>query len=79
MSKYVEKTHPGGSNFVMEFSDEHGADRTGSYMSMFVDELKRVANEYGFDIATWGTTEQFVRGNASRFMERVYVMREEGL
>lgn len=77
MSKYVEKTHPGGSNFVMEFSDGNGGDRCSTYMSLFVSRLKEVANDYGFDIATWGTTEQFVRGNASRFMERVYVMREE--
>ena len=77
MSKYVEKTHPGGSNFVMEFSDETGEDRSSGDMARFVGELKMAANRHGFDIATWGTTEQFVRGNASRFMERVYVMREE--
>lgn len=76
MSKYVGKTHPGGSNFVMEFSDENGEDRPGEDMARFVGELRRVANEYGFDIATWGTTRQLVRALAQTHMEQVWVLRE---
>lgn len=74
--KWVEPDHPGRSSFAMDFSDKTGEDRPGSQMERFVEELRRVANAYGFNIQTWGPTKKFVRSVAPAYMERVWVMRE---
>ena len=50
--------HQGQDGFVMVFSDETGDDRSSKEMGAFVDGLRAVAAEHGFDIQSWGTPEQ---------------------
>lgn len=77
MTKWVEKPHPPGESFAMNFSDKTGEERSGAQMEAFVDNLKRLANDYGFNIQTWGPTKNFVRAVAPAYMEKVWVMRDE--
>lgn len=76
-SKYPRKPHPPGSSFAMDFSDKTAEDRSAEKMDLFVNEMRVIANKYGFNIQTWGPTKNVVRAVAPAYMEKVMVMRDE--
>ena len=43
-----------GDDYAIRFSDETADDRTGADFQAMVQQMKQVANDFGFDISTHG-------------------------
>lgn len=63
------KIKPQESFFVL-FSDETSDERTNDNLNQMMQELRIIANNYGYDVSSWGSKAQAIKFFGKQFNDR---------
>lgn len=66
-------------NFVISFSDETALDRTQEDFSLMLKKMRKVANEFGFDIQRYGSEKNMTKFyiNYAKYIEDTEIVIEK--